>query len=158
MWITFANIVKRYIRRGTASHRAGWTICHCYSSSCMASASQSQLTITGIPVENTHRKSYTREFKLSVVAFYQEHNLYQTWKNLTCVPIKTIVRWSASEMEITCVYDCHSSFYSRLRSSLLTSSDQSTASCYPQLSIANVIILLEAQSTFDPRYIAHFGM
>ena len=51
-------------------------------------------------MKKVHRKSYTREFKLSVIAFYRSHNLYQTSKKYE-LNTKTILRWAASEMEIS---------------------------------------------------------
>ena len=45
------------------------------------------------------RKSYTREYKLEVVHFYRENNLYQTAKRFS-LNTKTIRRWVADEGNI----------------------------------------------------------
>ena len=45
------------------------------------------------------RKSYTREFKLKVVVFYRENNLYQASK-LFLLNTKTILRWAHDEQKI----------------------------------------------------------
>ena len=45
------------------------------------------------------RKSYTREFKLKVVTFYRENNLYQTSK-LFSLNTRTILRWAKDEGQI----------------------------------------------------------
>ena len=50
--------------------------------------------------EKTQRKSYTREFKLSVVSFYCQNNLYQTSKKFY-LNTKTILRWAAPEEAIS---------------------------------------------------------
>ena len=42
------------------------------------------------------RKSYSREFKLKVVTFYPENNLYQTSK-IFSLNTKTILRWARDE-------------------------------------------------------------
>ena len=60
----------------------------------------SQLTLTGTPAtEKVSRESYTREFKLSVIAFYRQNNLYQTSKKFS-LNTKTVLRWAASEEKI----------------------------------------------------------
>lgn len=46
--------------------------------------------------EKRTRKSYSREFKLEVVKFYKENNLYKTYKFYT-LNTKTILRWARSE-------------------------------------------------------------
>lgn len=65
-------------------------------------ASAQQVTLTGTPqaVEKTRRKSYTRKFKLDVVSFYWQNNLYQTSKKFS-LNTKTILRWAASEKTIS---------------------------------------------------------
>ena len=45
------------------------------------------------------RKSYTREFKLKVVTFYRENNLYQTSKFFS-LNTKTVLRWAQDEQKI----------------------------------------------------------
>ena len=45
------------------------------------------------------RKSYTREYKLEVVRFYHQNNLYQTSKRFS-LNTKTIGRWVADEDKI----------------------------------------------------------
>ena len=56
-------------------------------------------TVTGTSVfpsngsGNTKRKSYVREFKLTVVNHYCENNLYQTSKRFS-LNTKTILRWA----------------------------------------------------------------
>ena len=65
----------------------------------MASASDQQLNLAGKPMKKVHRKSYTREFKLSIIALHHSHNLYQTSKYK--LNTKTILWWAASEMEIS---------------------------------------------------------
>jgi transposase-like protein len=47
---------------------------------------------TSNSVTKLKRKSYTREFKLVVVKFYKENNLYRTSKNYS-LNTKTILRW-----------------------------------------------------------------
>ena len=61
-------------------------------------ASTSQLDLFGENAKRT-RKSYTREFKLSVVTWYRQHNLYTTSKKFS-LNTKTILRWAAAESEI----------------------------------------------------------
>ena len=48
--------------------------------------------------EKLQRKSYTREFKLSMVKFYRENNnyLYQTSKRFS-LNTKTVLRWIGDE-------------------------------------------------------------
>ena len=59
-----------------------------------------QATIEGFAVqENRARKSYTREFKIQVVRFYHENNLYQTSKKFS-LNTKTIGRWVRDEAKI----------------------------------------------------------
>ena len=60
--------------------------------------STSQLNLFGENAKHT-RKSYTREYKLSVVAWYRQHNLYATSKKFS-LNTKTILRWAAVESEI----------------------------------------------------------
>ena len=44
-------------------------------------AESRQTTLDGEPIDQWKtRKSYTREYKLEVVHFFHEHNLYQTAK------------------------------------------------------------------------------
>ena len=45
------------------------------------------------------RKSYTREFKLKVVTFYRENNLYQTSKFFS-LNTKTVLRWTQDDQKI----------------------------------------------------------
>ena len=45
------------------------------------------------------RKSYTREFKLKVVTFYRENNIYQTSKFFS-LNMKTVLRWAQDEQKI----------------------------------------------------------
>ena len=49
--------------------------------------------------EKRSRKSYTREFKLTVVNFYRANNLYQTSKKFS-LNTKTILRWTGDEEKI----------------------------------------------------------
>ena len=49
--------------------------------------------------EKRPRKSYTREFKLTVVNFYRANNLYQTSKKFS-LNTKTILRWAGDEEKI----------------------------------------------------------
>ena len=63
-------------------------------------ASAQQVTLTGTPVVKTPRKSYTRETKLAVVAFYRENNLYKTSKKFE-LNTKTILCWAAQEKQLT---------------------------------------------------------
>ena len=59
-------------------------------------AASRQRTLDG-PIDHPKtRKSYTREYKLEVVRFYREHNLYQTAKRFS----KTVGRWVADEEKI----------------------------------------------------------
>ena len=59
-----------------------------------------QQTLDGRALEAPKtRKSYSREFKLSVVKFYHENNLYQTAKQFS-INTKTIGRWVAGEEQI----------------------------------------------------------
>ena len=72
--------------------------------SCMQSertiATRNQQTLEGRPVHHPQtRKSYTREYKLEVVRFYRENNLYQTAKRFS-LDTKTIRRWVADEEKI----------------------------------------------------------
>ena len=60
-------------------------------------ASASLFTLTGAPEAKIPRKSYTREFKLSVAAFY---NLYRTSKYFS-LNTNTVLRWVANETKIT---------------------------------------------------------
>ena len=56
-------------------------------------ATSFQQTLDGQTLEAPKtRKSYTREFKLSVMKFYHEKNLYQTAKRFS-INTKTIERW-----------------------------------------------------------------
>ena len=65
-----------------------------------AMAASVQQTLGGLPLSTTkRRKSYTREFKLEVVKFYRENNLYQTAKQFS-LNTKTIGRWVADEDQI----------------------------------------------------------
>ena len=50
-------------------------------------------------VEKAQRKSFTREFKLNVIRYYQKNNLYRTSK---CYELntKTILRWIKQESKI----------------------------------------------------------
>ena len=50
-------------------------------------------------LEKAKRKSYAREFKLSVVKYYRENNLYQTTKRFS-LNTKTILRWAAEEEKL----------------------------------------------------------
>ena len=45
------------------------------------------------------RKSYSREYKLEVVRFYRENNLYQTSKKHS-LNTKTILRWVRDESKL----------------------------------------------------------
>ena len=63
-------------------------------------ASAYLVTLTGAPEAKIPRKSYTREFKLSVVAFYKNNNLYRTSKYFS-LNTKTVLRWVANETKIT---------------------------------------------------------
>ena len=59
-----------------------------------------QITLDGEPVkEKKGRKSYTREYKLEVVRFYRENNLYQTAKRYS-LNTKTVGRWVADYEKI----------------------------------------------------------
>ena len=58
----------------------------------------SQLTISGEPVK-LKRKSYSREYKLEVVKFYRENNLYQTSKKYS-LNTKTVLRWVKDEHKL----------------------------------------------------------
>ena len=51
------------------------------------------------PRGKNERKSYTREFKLGVVKFYKENNLYRTHKAYS-LNTKTILRWVRDEKNI----------------------------------------------------------
>ena len=63
-------------------------------------AASVQQTLGGLPFSTTkRRKSYTREFKLEVVKFYRENNLYQTAKQFL-LNTKTIGCWVADEDQI----------------------------------------------------------
>ena len=63
-------------------------------------SSRVQGTLAGQPVNKPQtRKSYTREYKLEVVRFYHEHNLYQTSKRFS-LNTKTIGRWVADKEKI----------------------------------------------------------
>jgi transposase-like protein len=60
-------------------------------------AASVQQTLGGLPINAPkRRKSYTREFKLEVVKFYREHNLYQMAKQFS-LNTKTVGRWVADE-------------------------------------------------------------
>ena len=62
-------------------------------------AASRQRTLDG-PIDHPKtRKSYTREYKLEVVRFYREHNLYQTAKRFS-LNTKTVGRWVADEEKI----------------------------------------------------------
>ena len=63
-------------------------------------ASSIQGTLDGHPLDKPQtRKSYTREYKLEVVRFYRENNLYQTAKRFS-LSTKTIGQWVADEEKI----------------------------------------------------------
>ena len=55
-------------------------------------------TFSETGLEKLRRKSYTREFKLSVVKFYRENNnnLYQISKRFS-LNTKTLLRWIGDE-------------------------------------------------------------
>ena len=60
----------------------------------------SQLTLPGTSTkEKVKRKSYTREFKLEVVRYYRENNLYRTSKFYS-LSIKTVLRWVKDEKKL----------------------------------------------------------
>ena len=59
-------------------------------------AASRQRTIDGEPIDHPKtRKSYIREYKLEVVSFYREHNLYQTAKRFS-LNTKTVGCWTLS--------------------------------------------------------------
>ena len=63
-------------------------------------ATRNQRTLEGHPISHLQtRKSYTREYKLEVVHFYHENNLYQTAKQFS-LNTKTIGHWVADEENI----------------------------------------------------------
>ena len=63
-------------------------------------ATRNQQTLEGRPVSHPQtRKSYTREYKLEIVRFYRENNLYQTAKRFS-LNTKTIRHWVADEEKI----------------------------------------------------------
>ena len=59
----------------------------------------SQATLFGQPSAKATRKSYTREFKLDVVAKYRVSSLYATSKQYS-LNTKTILRWAAAQEQI----------------------------------------------------------
>ena len=60
-------------------------------------ATRNQRTLKGRPIRHPQmKKSYTREYKLEVVHFYRENNLYQTAKRFS-LNTKTIGLWVADE-------------------------------------------------------------
>ena len=60
-------------------------------------ATRNQRTLEGRPVSHLQtRKSYTREYKLEVVRFYRENNLYQTAKRFS-LNTKTVRRVADEE-------------------------------------------------------------
>ena len=62
-------------------------------------AASRQRTLDG-PIDHPKtRKSYTREYKLEMVRFYREHNLYQTAKRFS-LNTKTVGRWVSNEEKI----------------------------------------------------------
>ena len=69
-------------------------------------AASRQRTLDG-PIDHPKtRKSYTREYKLEVVRFYREHNLYQTAKRFS-LNTKTVGRWVANASKrVTFVLRC----------------------------------------------------
>ena len=59
-----------------------------------------QQTLNGLAVNiEKRRKSYTREFKLEVVRFYHENNMYQTAKRFS-LNTRMIGRWITDEDQI----------------------------------------------------------
>ena len=63
-------------------------------------AAERQTTLDEEPTDNRKtRKSYTREYKLEVVRFFRENNLYQTAKRFS-LNTKTVGRWVADEDKI----------------------------------------------------------
>ncbi len=57
----------------------------------------SQLTLLGtFAKEKMRRKSYTRKFKLEVVKYYRENNLYRTSKFYSL----TVLRWVKDETKL----------------------------------------------------------
>ena len=66
----------------------------------LAETMASQMTLANtLATSETSRKSYPREFKLSVVKFYRENNLYKTSKKFS-LNTKTLLRWKADEEKI----------------------------------------------------------
>ena len=67
----------------------------------LAETMASQMTLANtLATSKTSRKSYPREFKLSVVKFYRENNLYKT-SNKFSLNTKTLLRWKADEQNIS---------------------------------------------------------
>ena len=62
-------------------------------------AAASVLPSNGSDSGKAKRKSYAREFKLTVVNHYQENNLYQTSKRFS-LNTKTILRWVADKEKL----------------------------------------------------------
>ena len=64
-------------------------------------ATGSQRTLDGgtLPLVKRSRMSYTREYKLEVVKFYRENNVYKTAKRFS-LNTKTIGRWVADAEKI----------------------------------------------------------
>ena len=62
-------------------------------------AAASVLPSNGSDSGKAKRKSYTREFKLTVINHYCENNLYQTSKRFS-LNTKTILRWVADEEKL----------------------------------------------------------
>ena len=66
-------------------------------------ASAVQLTVAGTVTgtKNAQTKSDTRGFKLNVMLFYRQNNLYQTSKKFDLNTIaKTMLQWAATEVVI----------------------------------------------------------
>ena len=52
-----------------------------------------------LPTNGPGRKSYARDFKLTVVNHYRENNLYQTSRRFS-LNLKTVLRWVADEEKL----------------------------------------------------------
>ena len=62
-------------------------------------ASGSGLTVAPGRSEKKKRRSYTKEEKMKVIAFYKEHNLYKTCQKFH-VNSKNVLRWKKDEDKI----------------------------------------------------------
>ena len=65
----------------------------------VTAAAASVLPSNGSDSGKAKRKSYAREFKLTIVNHYRENNLYQTSKRFS-LNTKTSLRWAADEEKL----------------------------------------------------------